>query len=348
MKAQFTMYLKCYFYLFLFPIICVSSCTQNTAHYENMVEVGLEVTAIGMDYNPSEESIEVYQSLFATGGSTSVRNVDKDNLKWKHQGYFQRNRDIGQVFTPSDDIVLKAVVLRTGPSETAVLSDTPGAKVFMQFFEIEGTPKINDNNTPPGSKATHGFTDNHRADDFIEGITYKLLFLAQGGFFPDIPITYKDDEPIGNDEGKLHYMRWTLLEPQVFQAGKSYAFIVGFEEPADGLGFTLANHNRASAPGPAQLDTEDNPYKGGWGIRREGNGVYPPKMVPGNKPPEEEKILKSLYDESLFATGRDRYLLQPTTDGYPDVDTYRDLEFALEIVNESTFGGQQTSKKKSK
>lgn len=320
----------CYLINILF-IISFSACAQSNSDKGIYEDIGLKVTAIGKNYNPYDNSIEVYQSLFSTAGSTSVRNVDRDNLKWKQQGYFQRNRDIGQVFTPSKDIVLKAIVLRTGPSETAVLSDTPGAKVFMQFFEIEGTPQINDNSTPPGTNATHGFTDNHRADDFIEGVIYKPLFLASGGVFPDIPVSYQNDKPTGNEDGKLHYMRWTLSKPFKFKAGKQYAFIVGFEEPADGLGFTLANYNRASDPGPAALDTEDNPYIGGWGIRREGNGAYPPMMTPGKNPPSDKKILQSLYEESLFATGRERYLLQPTTDGYPDVDTYRDLEFALEI-----------------
>jgi hypothetical protein len=294
--------------------------------------IGLEVEAIGKEYNHARENIAVYQSRFSTGGSTSVRNVDKDNLKWKDQGYFQRNRDLGQVFTPEEDMVLTAVILRTGPSETAVLSETPGAKVFMQFFELVGEPRINDNNTPPGTEATHGFTENHRADDFIEGVTYISTILALGGNFPDIPPTYLNDEPTGDDDGKLHYMRWKLLEPQEFKAGKSYAFMVGFEEPSDGLGFTLANVNRASDPGPPTLDAESNAYKGGWGIRREGNGVYPPKMVPGDSPPTDASVLRTLYNESLFGTGKNRFTLSPTTDGYPDVDTYRDLEFALEIA----------------
>jgi len=319
-----------YFYVIAFLFFC--SCAQSPAYKNGLEEVGLKVEAIGMHYSPNPEEIEVHQSLYATAGSTSVRNVDQDNLKWKNQGYFQRNRDIGQVFTPSDDIMLKAVVLRTGPSETAVLSDTPRARVFMQFFEIHGSPRINDNQTPPGTEATHGFTDNHRADDFIEGITYQPLFVAIGGTFPDIPVSYENGEPTGNEEGKLHFMRWSLSEPHLFKAGKPYAFIVGFEEPGEGLGFTLANFNRASDPGPATLDAEGNPYKGGWGIRREGNGAYPPKMIPGDSPPSDTHKLQALYNESLFATGKERYLLQPTTDGYPDVDTYRDLEFALEIV----------------
>ncbi|HSJ67117.1 MAG TPA: hypothetical protein VK921_05570 [Anditalea sp.] len=333
MTFHFIHFNKSYLIIYGIVLILSVSCASSKTNETGLNDVGLELQAIGKQYNYQENEIEVYQTLYSTAGSTSVRNVDKSNLKWKDQGYFQRNRDIGQVFTPSKDILLKAVILRTGPSETAVLSETPGAKVFMQFFEIEGDARINDNNTPPGSKATHGFTDNHRADDFIEGIVYKPLFVAKGGIFPDLPVTFRDNEATGNEDGKLYYIRWALGEPQYFKSGKSYAFIVGFEEPSDGLGFTLANYNRASDPGPAILQAPENPYKEGWSIRREGNGNYPPLMVPGENPPTDNIVLQALYDESLFATDIKRYLLQPTTDGYPDVDTYRDLEFALEIVN---------------
>jgi hypothetical protein len=96
--------------------------------------IGLEVEAIGKEYNPARENIAVYQSRFSTGGSTSVRNVDKDNLKWKDQGYFQRNRDLGQVFTPEEDMVLTAVILRTGPSETAGAIRDAGCKSFYAVF----------------------------------------------------------------------------------------------------------------------------------------------------------------------------------------------------------------------
>ena len=39
-----------------------------------------------------------------------------------------------------------------------------------------------------------------------------------------------------------------------------------------------------------------------------------------------------LIEQSLFPTGPKRFKLEPGTDGYPDVDTYRDLEFYLEAT----------------
>jgi hypothetical protein len=291
----------------------------------------LTVTALGKTYAPDPDKVPIKQTEANTGGSTSVRN--ELPLEWKEQGYFQRNRDLGQVITPERTFALDAVVLRTGPSDAAVLAGAPGAKVFVQFFEVVGTPKINDNGTPAGTKAKHGFSTNHRCDDFFEGVTYKSLRVVTGGTFPAIPPTRgADDKPTG-DAGKFHYMRWafTGADRLTFEAGKRYAFMVGFEEPGKNRGFTLANANKASVADPPAVNDKHDRYHGGWGLRREGDGTLPPLMVPGTAPPADPKVAEKLTKQSLFATGDDRYKLSPTTDGYPDVDTYRDHEFYLEV-----------------
>jgi hypothetical protein len=300
----------------------------------SVARAGLEVTALGKSYKPDEGRVPIKQTEGSTGGSTSVRNTGADHLEWKEAGYFQRNRDLGQVFTPEKDFWLDAVVLRTGPSDAAVLAGAPGAKVFVQFFEMTGTPRINDNGTPRGTKAKHGFSTNHRCDDFIEGVEYKPLRLVKGGAFPDIPPT-RDAEgrPVKSDAGKLHYMRWDLTgaDEIKFQAGKRYAFMIGFEEPGGERGFTLANANMAAVDAPPSLTDAHDHYHGGWGLRREGDGKVPPTMHPGPTPPADPELKVKLVSESLFATGPARYALSPTTDGYPDVDTYRDLQFYLEV-----------------
>jgi hypothetical protein len=268
------------------------------------------------------------------GGSTSVRNTDLANLEWKQQGYYQRNRDLGQVFTVEKDFWLDAIVLRSGPSDNAVLAGAPGAKVFIQFFEVAGVPRINDNGTPMGTKATHGFSTNHRCDDFIEGVEYKPIRVVKGGVFPNIPPTKDfDDNAVNGDAGKLHYMRWNLKgEDQMkFEAGKRYAFVIGFEEPGRHRGFTLSNPNAASVNAPPSLTDAHDRYHGGWGLRREGDGTVPPAMHPQADSPADEALRSKLIRESLFAMGDGRYALSPTTDGYPDVDTYRDLQFYLEV-----------------
>ncbi|WP_197232004.1 hypothetical protein [Novipirellula artificiosorum] len=70
-------------------------------------------------------------------------------------------------------------------------------------------------------------------------------------------------------------------------------------------------------------------YSGGWGLRREGNGKNPPAMFPGEGPPEDATTRKQLRAESAFPTDEARFAIPPTCEGYPDVDTHRDLEFFL-------------------
>jgi hypothetical protein len=74
-------------------------------------------------------------------------------------------------------------------------------------------------------------------------------------------------------------------------------------------------------------------YQGGWGLRREGDGTLPPTMFPGAKPPNDPTHLAQLHREALFAEGSSRDSLSPTADGFPDVDTYRDLEFYIEATD---------------
>lgn len=272
-----------------------------------------------------------YQALADPGGNTSVRNVSREALKWKTQGYFQRNRDLGQVFIPEKDTYLKSIVVRTGPAKSAVLNNMPGTKVFLQFFEIYGKPFINNNDTPPGTPSTHGFNTNHRTDDYIDGIEYKTLPTIYTGSFPEeIPITSDEKGNHSGTEGNLFYFRWILREPLFFEANKRYGFLMGILDPGAGYGFTLANANRAAMPDTPSLDDRHTPYKGGWAFRREGDGTLPPTMYPGENPPESDTLLIRLQSESFFEDGINRFLLSPTSDGFPDVDTYRAYEFYIE------------------
>lgn len=89
------------------------------------------------------------------------------------------------------------------------------------------------------------------------------------------------------------------------------------------------NRNNAASPRPPALADAADTYPGGWGLRREGNGVTPPRMIPGERPPGDLDALHPLQAEATFPTGEARYAMPPTCDGYPDVDTYRDLEFYI-------------------
>jgi hypothetical protein len=298
---------------------------------KNSSQTRLEVSPIGKIYHPDSSRLAAIQPNANGSGSTSVRNESKKSLEWKRQGYFQRNRDLGQVFSVLNDCLLEAIVLRTGPSDKAVLDQTPGAPVFLQLFEVTGTPVIDDNGTPQGTQAKHGFSSNHRCDDWLSGVQYKSLQIIKGGNFPNITPTFSNGKSVNGEEGKMYYMRWKFTgKPITLQKGKRYAFIVGLETSGTGLGFTLANVNTAGVDAPPALADIHDGYVKGWGIRREGDGSLPPSIFPGRKPVAGNRA-KKMYKEALFPNGEARYNLKPTTDGYPDVDTYRDLNFAVEV-----------------
>lgn len=296
---------------------------------------GLVVESLGPEYSPDPRRVVVQQSRADPGGSTSIRNTDAANLDWKVQGYFQRNRDLGQVFIAPRDFILDAVVIRTGPSDAAVGAGAPGARVFVEFFEVFGDPILDDNCTPPGSDATHGFSKNHRCDDFIRGVEYHPLLVVLGGRFPDLPPTRTvTNEPTGDSAGKRIFLRWRFSGSARLHldAGKRYAVLFGFEETGKARTFTLANANAAGINAPPRSGDRHDAYPEGWAVRREADGTRPPIMIPGTQPPEDPAILRQLLEQSIFPEGAERFLLPPETDGYPDVDTYRDLEFYLEAA----------------
>lgn len=268
----------------------------------------------------SADRVVVKQLGGSLGGNTSVRNSSP--LVWKDKGYFRRARDLGQVFSAPHDFQLDSLVLRTGNDTLAFLPGAAGAEVFVQFFKVTGDPVVDDNGTPQGTDATHGFSKNHRCDDTVVGVDYKSIAVVSGGYLPDLG---------AEGDGKLTYLRFHLGDVAAlhFQKGRQYAFMVGFVSAAPKRNFTLANRNLAGHPGPATINGAGDLYGGGWGLRREGSGANPPLKVPGETPPNQPSVLKRLRVESSFPSGDARYDIPPTCEGHPDVDTYRDLEFYL-------------------
>ncbi|GAB6166577.1 hypothetical protein JCM19992_25770 [Thermostilla marina] len=312
-------------------LLCLSVCADILV--AGVCHGGLVVSALGKRFVPDAERTILSVRTSDGGGSTSVRNNDAAHLEWKEEGYYQRNRDLGQVFLARETFRLDAIVLRTGPSDAAVKPGAPGAELFVQFFEVSGEPRIDDNGTPPGTSATHGFSKNHRCDDFLTGVTYRPIRVVRGGTFPDLPPTVDErGNPTGDATGKLHYLRFDFTgdDELVFEKGKRYAFMVGFVHPGPHRAFTLGNRNFASLPDPPALGDRHDLYPQGWGIRREGNGLVPPTMIGESAPPAAGSLREKLVAESLFPPLPDRFRLTPTTDGYPDVDTYRDFEFYIE------------------
>jgi hypothetical protein len=207
---------------------------------------GLKVSAVPAP--PQGADVVIRAVAQDRAGVTSVRF--KANKKMK-DGYLERDRDLGQTFTaPQRPMRLTAVTLRTGPVKGSVRPGALGAKVSLELFRVDGTPRIDDNGTTKVStNAT--WTNDPRADDNLIGETYTPLCVASGGTLP------KD---LTTDQ----YLRFELCGPCriVLEPGKRYAFLVMFDEPREDESFTLANLYWGK-------------YEGGHGIRREGSPGEP-------------------------------------------------------------------------
>lgn len=320
---------------------------------QGVLSAGLEIHHLGGEYSRDAERTPphlFFKPSHPTGGNTSIRNEPDAALEWKKGdekdangwGYYQRNRDLGQVFNlrVGEKIQLDGVVLRTGAGTNAVLKGAPGSRVFIQFFEVLGTPSINDNGTPFGTAAKHGWDMNFaKADDYLTGVTYKSLHVAEGGV---IPTTLQATAGEGKQVGHLQYLRWDLIGQDEIvldggSKGRRFAFMVGFSEPAAdrAIGFLnrwwMDNEPVGSVP-KLRADPNGSDW---WCIRREGNGKLPPTVLNGGtySPPKEPvgEERAEMVDESLFPEGKVRFELSPVTDGYPDVCTYRTYEFYVEI-----------------
>lgn len=292
----------------------------------------------------------IERKIDVIGGNTSIRNISAEHLGWKGKddhngvGYFMRNRDLGQVFnvTATEDVSIAALVLRTSRGDNAVMKGAPGSVMYLQFFEVEIQPgeelRINDNGTPVGSRATHGFDlALHRADDYVEGVVYRPIARYTGGIFPDIePTTQfayqrKKGQPFGEQPGHLRFFRLRLpsAPPLVLKAGGRYAFLVGFEKPGPDRGLALAVSTKTHSLDPPELlkDINGHIY---WGIRREGDGTLPPTMLNDPSAPTDPSLRQKLEKEAVFAPNHWENLA-PTSNGFPDVDTYRTLQYCLEL-----------------
>jgi hypothetical protein len=106
-------------------------------------------------------------------------------------------------------------------------------------------------------------------------------------------------------------------EGPVLEPGRRYGFLVLVDEPGEDAAFALANRCLGE-------------YPDGHGIRREGDGTFPPAPADPGLPvgaPENARALAAALLPRGFAA---RSAIPPGTNGYPDVDTFRDLVFWIE------------------
>lgn len=260
----------------------------------------MSITARKENIVPSAESaaVKIQYAKGDFGGTTSIRYnkqvktkpnpYPENTVTIYRQGRFKDtepvvDRDLGQTFIPSEDFTLQDLYLRIGPNGAGVGANT--APVAIQFFEVKGVPKLNNNGTE-GFTGKFNWATSPELDDFLEGETFHSMAII-GGQFPD-------------SLKALQYLKFSLNKEIsiTFKKGKHYAFLLMFLEPAEERQLSLFN----SYYGTYQPDTE-NPYLG-HGFRREGRPQFPRKLS-------------------------DRSKIAPTTFGFPDVCTYRDLFFTL-------------------
>ncbi|RPH94165.1 MAG: hypothetical protein EHM72_15785, partial [Calditrichaeota bacterium] len=245
---------------------------------------------------PTENIIAGYDGFDQGRGNTSIAYDQSESYKWSgdspfdHEswGYFdehgreiayiKRDRDLGQTFRITADapVSLQAITVRTGFGDNAVRPGMFGEKVSLQIYKVTGTPILNDNGSNDSTEAFHGYPHNrpgdaidpHR-DDYYTGENFLPLALYRGGIFPsraDFGFT-ADDHNVSSDDprlkGRYLQFRFSATAPLLFYPQTQYAFLILIDKIGPHRGFALANHYYGV-------------YPDGHGIRRDGNGRFPP------------------------------------------------------------------------
>ncbi|WP_377241586.1 hypothetical protein [Persicitalea jodogahamensis] len=298
---------------------------------------------------PTHNVIAAYGG-YDKGGNTSIIFDDHDSYKWSggsecetdSWGYFtatgqeisyiKRDRDLGQTFLFSGKTpkTLTAITVSTGYGSNVVRPNTYQKPVSIQLYEVAGEPILNDNGSDPTTEAFHGFPHNRPGgeiaplrDDYFTGETYTPLAVFSGAVFPGKTSFGFVDEtvpvPPGHPSLKGRLLRFELPadKPVVLRPGKRYAFLIMLDKRGAECGFTLANNFIGN-------------YAGGHGIRRDGNGVFPPAAADPTKPFDHPANARAYESAHFPADFRQRIAIPPGTNGYPDVCAWRDLTFYVE------------------
>lgn len=287
---------------------------------------------------------------FDKGGNTSVAFDAENSFKWSGHspykaeswGYFnqdnqeipyiKRDRDLGQTFTYGEKTSkkLRAITVATGYGTNVVRSNMYEKNISVQVFEVSGNPSIHNNGSDSTVEAFHGFPHNrvsdsisHIRDDYFIGEVYTSLGVFTGASFPakkEFGFSIKDSEvPPDHPNLKGKYLRFVLPENSniVLKPKKKYAFLIMIDSAGTDCGFTLANNYIGN-------------YPGGHAIRRDGNGRFPPVPANPQKSFTDVANAKALSSAHFPTNFSERSSIPPGTNGYPDVDTRRDLFFIIE------------------
>lgn len=325
----------------IFLICFMAACTSNK---NSTLQLSL------LSDKPTKNIVASYEGFDKGRGNTSVAFDASNIYKWSGEspyeretlGYFdstgreiayiKRDRDLGQTFayTGSEAKKLKSVTVRLGFGSNVVRQGMYGKNISIQIFEVTGEPVLNNNGSNENTEAFHGFPHNRPGDsiasirdDFFTGETYTTIGVFSGAKFPsktDFGFT-SDTINISPDDstlkGRFLHFKLPATANIELQPGKKYAFLVMIDEMGSDVGFTLANNYYGS-------------YEGGHGIRRDGNGVFPPEPADPSKDftdPANKKAMEAAHFPTNF---EERIKIAPGTNGYPDVCTWRDLAFFIE------------------
>lgn len=285
---------------------------------------------------------------FDRGGNTSVAFDLDDSFKWSGEspfkkdgfGYFspdgkeipyiKRDRDIGQTFRidGTTPVKLRSLTVRLGFGDNVVRPGMYNKKLSVQFFEVSGEPTIYNNGSKTGARAFHGFPHDRlnsdippERDDYLTGEKYEQIALFTGFTFPGKEeFGFEKDTTVPPDHEKLkgRLLKFSFPEGNMItlEPGRQYAFMILINRQGENVGFTLANNYTGN-------------YPGGHAIRRDGSGTFPPAIADPShdfRSPANKAAFKSAH---FPAKMRKRLSINPSTNGYPDVDTWRDIYFIL-------------------
>jgi hypothetical protein len=188
---------------------------------------------------------------------------------------------------------------------------------------------LNKNNSDT-IEAYHGFPHDRKGqdilsyrDDYFTGEVFKSIAVITGATFPSkTDFGFKESDNIDPNDPRLKgkYLTFSLPDNQkiTLETGKTYAFIIMIDKIGKNQGFTLANSYVGD-------------YPNGHGIRRDGNGIFPP-VAPNPMKDYNDIENKAAMLSSHFPNDFEkRCQIPPGTDGYPDVCTWRDLVFCVVV-----------------
>lgn len=264
--------------------------------------------------------------------NTSHTDYGYFTLDGKEVAYAKRNRDLGQTFTQNFNTPhkIKSLTVRTGWGNNAIKPGIFGQKLSLQWFEVTGEAKVNNNGTDSSMQALHGYPHDRinqpissERDDYIEGETYKSMGIFRGAVFPtpsEFGYTAQDSIYPNHPYNKGRYLQFVFDESAAITLfpNKNYAFLIMIDSMGTDKAFTLANKYYGT-------------YPHGHGIRREGNGKFPPKAINPSFPTNHPKNRKAIESAKLPVNFKKRAKIMPGTNGYPDVDTWRDFWFCIEF-----------------